>query len=276
MQITSTANPRIKVAALLKERKERERSGLFLIEGAREIKRALAAGVELVEVYFKVDPGPEEAQLAVELGRLEQLRLIEASEPVLKKLSVRENPAGVVAVARRPRLSLSGYRPPRNALILVSVGLEKPGNLGALLRSADAAGADAVLVAGGVDLYSPQVVRNSTGVIFSLPTFAASEQTLLDWLMQQQIPLLATAPHADLTYWEVDLRGPVAIVMGAEHQGLSEAWLVRAAQKVKIPMQGQADSLNVSVAAALMLYEAKRQRCSVGWGSVPSSPVGGG
>ncbi|WP_027878230.1 TrmH family RNA methyltransferase [Meiothermus cerbereus] len=261
MRITSTANPRIKAAALLKERKERERTGLFLIEGSREVERALAAGLELVEAYCAEHQSPAEARVLADLGRVEGLSIIEVSEPVLKKLSSRENPAGVVVVARRPNPSLAHYKPPKNALLLVSVGLEKPGNLGALLRSADAAGADAVLVAGGVDLYSPQVVRNSTGVIFSLPTFVASEQAVLDWLVQHQIPMLATTPHSDLTYWDVDLRGPVAIVMGTEHQGLSQVWLERATQRVKIPMQGQADSLNVSVTAALILYEAKRQRC---------------
>jgi TrmH family RNA methyltransferase len=260
MRITSTANPRIKAAALLKEPKERQRTGRFLIEGSRETERALAAGLEVIEAYCGVNLNPHEARVAADLGRIERLSIIEVSEPVLKKLSSRENPAGVVVVARMPNPSLSQYKPPKNALLLVSAGLEKPGNLGALLRSADAAGADAVLVVGGVDLYGPQVVRNSTGVVFSLPTFAANEQTVLDWLLQYQIPMVATTPHSDQTYWDVDLRGPVAIVMGTEHQGLSQGWLERAALRVKIPMQGQADSLNVSVTAALMLYEALRQR----------------
>jgi len=267
MRISSTANPWIKAAALLKERKERERTGLFLIEGSREIERALAVGLELVEAYCGVNLNPHEARIAAALERIERLRIIEVSEPVLKKLSSRENPAGVVVVARRPNPSLTHYQPSKNALLLVSVGLEKPGNLGALLRSADAAGADAVLVAGGVDLYSPQVVRNSTGVVFSLPTFVAREEVVLDWLVQHRIPMLATTPHTHLSYWDVDLRGPVAIVMGTEHQGLSQVWLERATQRVKIPMQGQADSLNVSVTAALMLYEAKRQRRFAGRGS---------
>jgi TrmH family RNA methyltransferase len=182
------------------------------------------------------------------------------SEAVLKKLSTRENPAGVVAVARMPNPSLADFKPPPNALLLVAVGLEKPGNLGALLRSADAAGAHAVLVAGGVDVYSPQVIRNSTGVVFSQPTYVASEQKLLEWLEEHPIRLVATTPHADQTYWDADLRGPVAIVLGPEHTGLSPEWLHRADLEVRIPMQGEADSLNVSVTAALMLFEAVRQR----------------
>lgn len=260
MRITSTANPRIKAAALLKERKERERTGLFLIEGSREIERALAAGIEVVEAYCGEGLGPEEARLVVTLGRLERFGVVEVSEPVLKKLSSRENPAGVVVVARMPKPLLALFKPPPNALLLVAVGLEKPGNLGALLRSADAAGADAVLVVGGVDVYNPQVIRNSTGVVFSLPTFAVPEQTVLDWLEEHRIPLVATTPHTEQVYWDADLRGPVAIVLGPEHSGLGELWLNRARLKVKIPMQGLADSLNVTVTAALMLYEAKRQR----------------
>lgn len=259
MRITSPANPRIKAAARLKERKERERTGLFLIEGSRELERALAAGIELIELYCGEHLDPDEARL-IQSGRLGPAHVVEVSEPVLNKLSTRENPAGVVAVGRMPSHSLAGFKPPKNALLLVAVGLEKPGNLGALLRSADAAGADAVLVAGGVDVYSPQVIRNSTGVVFSLLTFAAPEQAALDWLEEHQMPLVATTPHTEQVYWDADLRGPVAIVLGPEHAGLGEGWLKRARLKVRIPMQGQADSLNVSVTAALMLYEARRQR----------------
>lgn len=262
MRITSTANLRIKTVALLKEHKERQRKGLFLIEGSREVERALAASIEIMEAYCGEHLDPDEARVVVKLDRLERLGVVEVSKPVLKKLSSRENPAGVVVVARMPKPSLRDFVPPKDALVLVSVGLEKPGNLGALLRSADAAGADAVLVVGGVDLFSPQVIRNSTGVVFSLPIFAAPEQAVLDWLLQCQIPMVATTPHTEKTYWDVDLQGPVAIVMGTEHQGLSGDWLDRAALKVKIPMQGQADSLNVSVTAALMLYEVRRQRRS--------------
>ncbi|GIW34880.1 RNA methyltransferase [Meiothermus sp.] len=263
MRITSTSNPRIKAAALLKERKGREQTGLFLIEGSREIERALAVGLEVVQAYCGEHLDPEEARTVAELGKLERLVVTEVSEPVLKKLSARENPPGVVAVARMPNPSLTRFKPPQNALLLVAVGLEKPGNLGALLRSADAAGADAVLVVGGVDLYSPQVIRNSTGVVFSLPTFAVPEQAVLDWLEEHRIPLVATTPHTDQVFWDADLRGPVAIALGPEHAGLGELWLNRARLKVKIPMQGQADSLNVSVTAALMLYEARRQRRAI-------------
>ncbi|WP_027892656.1 TrmH family RNA methyltransferase [Calidithermus chliarophilus] len=259
--ITSAANPRVKALARLLERKERERAGQFLIEGAREVERALRAGLEL-ELAFVRDGAltPEEESLYRTLSRLERLRLVALAEAPLKKLSGRENPAGVIAVARLPRRSLDSLSLPPDPLVLVGVGLEKPGNLGAILRSADAAGAHAVVAVGGVDLYSPQVVRNSTGVVFSLPTVAASEGEVLAWLAGRGIPLVAATPHAEQLYWDADLRGPVAVAVGPEHEGLSAAWLEAARRTVRIPMQGQADSLNVSVSAALLLYEALRQR----------------
>ncbi|PZA06148.1 MULTISPECIES: RNA methyltransferase [unclassified Meiothermus] len=260
MRITSPANPRIKALARLLERRHRTSEQRFLIEGAREIERALQAGIELEQaLVWEGGLNPEEQRVYAALRR-EGLALLEVSEAVLKRLSPRENPAGIIASARSPRQTLKDYPPSSSALILVAVGLEKPGNLGALLRSADAAGAEAVLVAGGVDLYSPQVIHNSTGVVFSLRTLAASESEVLDWIQQHNLPLVAATPHTHTLYWEADLRPPVAIAVGPEHEGLSALWLKAAQTKVRIPMRGQADSLNVSVSAALLLYEALRQR----------------
>jgi TrmH family RNA methyltransferase len=263
MRITSTHNPRIKALAELGERKGRERQGRFLIEGAREIERALQAGIELETALIADSLNNEERRVYADLVRIERLEILELSEGPLKRLSSRENPAGLIAVGRVPKRSLADVEPPTDALILVAVGLEKPGNLGAVLRSADAAGASAVFVAGGVDVYNPQAIRNSTGAIFTLPTVGATEREILDWLRQQDIPLVATTPHTDTLFWQADLRGPVAIAVGPEHEGLSEGWLEAATTRVRIPMRGQADSLNVSVTAALLLYEACRQRTSV-------------
>lgn len=260
MRITSTSNPRIKALAELKERKGREREGRFLIEGAREITRAIEAGIRLEAALISDSLNDEEARVYADLARVERLEVLELSESPMKRLSSRENPAGLMAVAGIPKASLRNYRPPAEALVLIAVGLEKPGNLGAILRCADAAGASAVLVVGGVDLYNPQVIRNSTGVIFSLPTLGASEGQVLEWVLEHQVTMVATTPHTDVLYWQADLRGKVAIVVGPEHQGLNQAWLEAAHTKVRIPMQGQADSLNVSVSAALLLYEAVRQR----------------
>ncbi|MER3556260.1 MAG: 23S rRNA methyltransferase [Meiothermus sp.] len=263
MRITSTHNPRVKALADLKERKGREREGKFLIEEAREIERAAEAGIRLETVIISDSLNDNEARVYADLARVGRLEVLEVSQGPMKRLSSRENPAGLIAVARIPERSLSAFKPPIDALILLAVGLEKPGNLGAVLRSADAAGASAVLVAGGVDLYSPQVIRNSTGVIFSLPTFGASESEILAWLRQHRISLIATTPHTDTLFWQADLRGPVAIAVGPEHEGLSEGWLEAATTRVCIPMRGQADSLNVSVTAALLLYEARRQRTNM-------------
>jgi len=258
-RIISATNPRIKALAGLKERKARERQGRFLIEGAREVERAIAAGIELELALVSDSLNPEEQHLHAILNQVE-CEILKLSEGPLRKLSLRENPARIIAVAKLPQRSLRDLKLPRNPLLLVAAGLEKPGNLGAILRSADAAGAHAVLIAGGVDLWSPQVIRNSTGVIFSLFTVAASERLALEWIVQHQIPMVATTPHADQLYWQADLRGQVAITVGPEHTGLSEEWLQAAQQRVCIPMEGQADSLNVSVSAALLLYEALRQR----------------
>jgi RNA methyltransferase, TrmH family len=259
-QIISPSNPRIKALAKLLERKEREQTGLFLIEGVREVRRGLEAGLDFREVFFAQNLNDDALELIEFLASLDPIALTQLSDPLLRKLSSRENPANVIGVARIPQRPLFNFVPPSNALVLVLVGLEKPGNLGAILRSADAAGADTVLVVGGVDLYNSQVIRNSTGVVFSLPIFAVREEEARAWLKQYQIPLLATTPHTPHTYWDVDMRNAVAVLLGTEHEGLGAEWLEAAQHRVKIPMQGQADSLNVSVTAALMLFEALRQR----------------
>jgi TrmH family RNA methyltransferase len=264
-RITSSTNPRIKALSRLLERKEREREGRFLIEGAREVERAWQAGVELELLLVREGPlRPDEEALCRTLTQVQGLRGLALAEAPLKKLSSRENPAGLIAVARLPRRSLEQLKLPPNPLVLVGVGLEKPGNLGAILRCADAVGAHAVIAVGGVDLYGPQVIHNSTGVVFKLPTVAASEGEVLAWLKARGLTLVAATPHAERLYWDVDLRGPVAIAVGPEHAGLDPRWLEAAQLAVRIPMQGQADSLNVSVSAALLLYEALRQR----WGGM--------
>jgi TrmH family RNA methyltransferase len=264
-RITSSANPRIKALSRLLERKEREREGRFLIEGAREVERAWQAGVELELLLVREGPlRPDEEALCRTLTQAQGLRGLALAEAPLKKLSSRENPAGLIAVARLPRRSLEQLKLPLDPLVLVGVGLEKPGNLGAILRCADAVGAHAVIAVGGVDLYGPQVIHNSTGVLFKLPTVAASEGEVLAWLKARGLTLVAATPHAERLYWDVDLRGPVAIAVGPEHAGLDPRWLEAAQLAVRIPMQGQADSLNVSVSAALLLYEALRQR----WGGM--------
>lgn len=255
--ITSTHNPKIKTLAELRERKVRERAGRFLIEGAREIERALEAGLSLDTAVFCRELLTKEENVLLEGFQGEAL---EASPAPFKKLSSRENPTGLVMVAQKPVRSLAGLVLPQNPLVLIVVGLEKPGNLGALLRSADAAGADAILLVGGLDPYGPQAIRNSTGAVFSLKVIPTTEKEALAWLAARKLKLVAASPDAEKNYWQVDLAGALAIAVGSEDAGLPEKWLGMAATQVHIPMKGLADSLNVSVSAALLLYEALRQR----------------
>jgi TrmH family RNA methyltransferase len=254
MEIASPKNPKVKALAALKERKERERTGLFLVEGRREVGRALKAGLELALLLLGPKASPEDRLLS----KGQEVLLL--SQAALERVSSRENPAQVLGVFRIPQKDLSQVRLPQNPLALVLLGLEKPGNLGAILRSADGAGADLVLVAEGVDLFSPQVIRNSTGAVFSLPVFPVAEGEAARFLEEKGLPLVAATPRGERVYWEEDYKRGVAFLLGAEDQGLSEGWLRRAHARVRIPMRGQSDSLNVSVSAALLLYEALRQR----------------
>ena len=241
MRIESPQNPRVKALAALKERKERERTGRFLVEGRREVERALEAGLSLETLLLGPKARPEDRALA---GGAEVLELSERA----------------LGVFRLPRRSLAGVTLGAAPLVLVLLGLEKPGNLGAILRAADGAGADLVLVAEGVDLFSPQVIRNSTGAVFALPVYPVAEEEAARFLEEQNLPLVAATPEGERLYWEGDYRGGVAFLLGAEDKGLPEAWKRRAQVRVRIPMRGRADSLNVAVTAALLLYEALRQR----------------
>ncbi len=260
MRVTSPQNPRIKALARLKERRHREREGRCLVEGPREAQRAVAAGVpvELAVVWPEGLVPEEQALLEALVAR--GVPVLEVAEGPMRRVSYRENPGGLVLVARPSLPRLEALRPPPHAPVLVAVNLEKPGNLGAILRSADAAGAGAVVAVGGVDLMNPNVIRSSTGVVFTLPTAAASSEAALDWVRARERRLVAATPHAEASYWEVDLTGAVAIAVGPEHAGLPPEWLEAADVRVRIPMCGRADSLNVSVSAALLLYEALRQK----------------
>ncbi len=242
IELTSTQNPRVKDAVRLKERRQRDQRGLFLIEGVREIERAVAGGVELVELFFVGHP-PD-----IECGTL-----YSCSQSVMDKLSYREHPSDIVAVARVPE-----HEFPEGDFFLVMESIEKPGNLGAMLRTADAAGVDGVIVCDPTcDLYNPNVIRSSTGTLFSQPLFQASNEEALARL--KGVTIIAATPSAKRLYTEVELKRPLAIVVGSEAEGLSDFWLEACDVQVRIPMHGSADSLNVSTAASLLLYEAVRQ-----------------
>ncbi len=255
MHISSIQNPRIKELIRLRSNsRQRQRGGVFLVEGLDEIRLALSAGHHSETIVN----APEVTRR--DLGETEGERLT-VTLNVFNKLSIRENPDGWLAVFRRPVTRLDDLSLSKPALLMVMESLEKPGNLGAILRTADATGVDGVLVCDErADIYSPNVVRASRGALFTVPLVETSSQQALEFLNQGGIRVVAANPNAGIDYQQADLSGPVAIAMGTEDAGLSEMWLEQADVQVRIPMRGKVNSLNVSVAAALLLYEALRQR----------------
>jgi RNA methyltransferase, TrmH family len=260
--ITSRANPRIAAVVALRDRRERDRQGLTVVDGAREIRRALDAGADVVEVYV-CEPrlaGPD-ARAALDAIERRALIATTVSEPVFQRIAFGERAEGLLAVVRIPDLDLGRLVLSDDPLIVVIEGVEKPGNVGAILRSADGAGVDALIVSSPrTDPFNPNAIRASAGTIFSVPIAVASSEATLDWLRDRGIRPVAARVGAAMPYAEADLRGPLAIVLGTEADGLSAVWTDDAVESVGIPMRGVADSLNVSVSAAVLLYEARRQR----------------
>jgi TrmH family RNA methyltransferase len=260
--ITSRANPRIRAAARLRERRERDRIGRTLVDGAREIGRAAAAGarIETVFVSLELALSGEAAEALAQLGRA-GIRPLEVSRAALGKLAFGDRSDGLVAVVEVPPLELDRLALGSEPLVLVLEGLEKPGNVGAILRTADAAGVDAVIAASPrTDLFNPNAIRASLGTIFSVPLASGSSAEVRAWLAGRGIRVLATRAGAAATHTETDLRGPLALVLGAEADGLDDAWSGDGIEAIGIPMAGMADSLNVAAAAAVLAYEARRQR----------------
>lgn len=262
MLITSPHNPRIKQVIALRDRKDRERSGLMRVEGYEELSLALESGVRPQTLFFcpALWRSPAQAHL---LQRLRALgtETIEVSPRVFEKLAYRDHPDGWVATVPLITTALAELRLSARPLLLIAESVEKPGNLGAMLRTADAAGVDAVIAADPLtDWGNPNIVRASKGALFSVPVAAAAGADVLRWLAEHAIAVIAATPQAELRYTDADLRGPVAIAVGEEKHGLSRRWLDAAAQQVRIPMRGRVNSLNVATAAALLIYEALRQR----------------
>lgn len=261
-RITSLQNPRVKQLVKLRDRRPRDEAGVFLVEGYREIRRALEKGVALTEIYFSPEwylGENEPALIAQATGA--GAKAFELTKETFAKVAYRERPDGLLAVAPQWKRTLEQLRLSAEPFLLVVEAIEKPGNLGTILRSADAAGCDAVIVCDPVtDIFNPNVVRASTGVLFSVPLVVAESAEVLAWLQAKRIRVIATTPAAEKIYTQVDLRGPLAVVMGSEQYGLSEFWLKNSDVPVRIPMAGQADSLNVAMATIITLFEAVRQR----------------
>lgn len=255
MDITSLQNPRVKhIVKLRDDKKERQREGSMLVEGVDEISLALAAGHSPRTILT----APELVRRQISLPAVEALTV---SSAVFEKMSYRENPDGWLAVFPIPHLPLEDINLSDPPLIIVAESVEKPGNLGAILRTADAAHVDAVLVCDPrVDAYSPNVVRASRGAVFTVPVMETESGQALAWLQQQGIRILAATPSAEAEYTRQNLRLPLAIAVGTEDEGLSELWMTQADLRVRIPMMGKVNSLNVSIATALIVYEAVRQR----------------
>lgn len=261
MEIVSRSNPRVQHLRRLHKGNARRKSGQFVIEGAREVVRAVLSGVTIEELYLCPELFKSEARQS-----MDTLYAIEASQytlsrTVFESISYREGPDGVIALAQdRPR-SLESLTLPERPLLLLVEGIEKPGNVGALLRSADAAGVHGVILTDPVtDLMNPNAIRASQGTVFALPIAIATATEALSWLQQQSIPLVALTPDATSLIWQMPLDAACCLAVGSEANGLTPAILSAATATAKLPMAGSADSLNVATCAAIALFEAVRQR----------------
>jgi TrmH family RNA methyltransferase len=260
--INSRQNPRVKDAVRLRDAQHRQRERRILIDGQRELARAIAAGVRMVEVFVceELCKGPDAQRL---LGLLPGCggEILPVSRPVFEKLTFGQRAEGVLGVAEMPTRTLDGLVLPENPLVAVLEGVEKPGNVGAVLRSADGAGMSAVVVAdGGTDLYNPNAIRASLGTIFTVPVCEAAAADVLAWLRERGLRIFAARLDGALAYTAADYCSPTALVLGSEAAGLSPLWSAADVTAVRLPMLGAADSLNVSAAAAVLFYEARRQR----------------
>ncbi len=259
-QISSLQNPLVKQILLLKDKtRERKKTGSFVIEGERELLMAVKAGYEINTILFNADLFPKER---LEESTFAKIEIIRISKEVYQKLAYRETTEGILAIAKAKDHSLSTLKiTNKNPLILVMEAPEKPGNIGALLRTADAGNLDAVIIANPkTDLYNPNIIRSSVGCIFTNQIASGNSTEIISYLKENNIQINCAALSASVNYHTVNYNVPTAIVVGTEDAGLSNEWLHSSSQNIIIPMQGEIDSMNVSVSAAIVIFEAKRQR----------------
>jgi TrmH family RNA methyltransferase len=296
-QITSPSNPKVKqLLALQQKSSERRERGLFVVEGRRELQHCLDAGFEVDTIFYCPDmlSTPPGGQLPLETSGCagphhcaslvvppltmprvarfpgavattaspeSRMKYFEVSKEVYAKISYREGTEGIIAEVRAPERNLEGLVLPERPLVMVLESVEKPGNLGAVLRSADAAGADAVLVCDPLtDLWNPNLIRASIGAVFTVPCVACSSEEAIAWLKARGIRILTAQLQDSSLYYDCDMTAGTALVMGTESTGLTDRWRQAADAHIRIPMLGSLDSLNVSVSAAILLFEAVRQR----------------
>lgn len=260
--ITSLQNPQVKNAVKLRQRSARDEQGLTIIEGYREIKRAIDNGRQPRQVFYcrELFQGSNEDKL-IEAARKAGSEIYGCKINVFEKMSYRDRPDGLIILAAQVRISIKDIKLPKNPLLVIAESIEKPGNLGTIIRTSDGAGAHAVIVCDKcTDIDNPNVIRSSIGTLYSLPVAEATTEETLSWLKEKNIQILSATPHTDRLYTDIDYTKGTAIVLGTEQYGLSKKWMDANCVKIKIPMLGQADSLNVSAAATILLYEAARQR----------------
>jgi RNA methyltransferase, TrmH family len=259
LEITSTQNPKIKEAVKLRDARERKRTGKMIVEGEREISLALKAGIVHEALFYSA--GLRTRGTGAPFGGVSEDCAIAVSENIFKKISARENPDGLLMIAAQPRIELEDFKLSANPLVIVLEAVEKPGNLGAVMRTADAAGADAVIIADPkCDIYNPNAIRASQGTIFTVPVIASDSKKASEYLEKMKINIFSAAlSEGAINYARADFKGPSALVFGTEAEGLSEFW-INQGKTIKIPMRGKIDSLNVSVAAGVIIFEALRQR----------------
>ena len=255
MDITSLQNPKIKYIVKLREDKRQRRlDGLMLVEGCDELTLALSTGLKPHTLLT----APELATASLDIPSAE---ITTVTRAVFEKISYRDNPDGWLGIFPVPKNTLEDLKLSESPFVIIAESIEKPGNLGAILRTADAAQVDALLVCDPrVDLWNPNVVRASRGTIFTVPTVEVDSPNALAFLRLRKMRVLAATPSAEVLYTDVDLREPIALAVGTEDEGLTDFWMQNADIKVKIPMLGKVNSLNVSIATALITYEAVRQR----------------
>ena len=258
--ITSAQNPKIKRLLQLQQKSsERRKAGLFVVEGIREVERCVEKGYEINTIFYLNKPMAENVSGIIEKNK--GIKLFEVSPTIYEKIAYRGSTEGIIAEVKTKDKTLNDLNLSENPLVVVLESVEKPGNLGAILRSADAAGADALIVCDPLtDLYNPNLIRNSTGAIFSVPCVACTSEECIKFLKENNIQILTAQLQDSELYYDTDMKRGTAIVMGTEATGLTDIWRKAADAHIRIPMLGITDSLNVSVSAAILLYEAVRQR----------------
>lgn len=263
LMIQSAQNPKIKQIQKLRDKRDRDEAHQFIIEGYRECLRAYEANWPFLQLFYSPELflGSNEQSLIASISA----EKFEVEPSLFRKISMRDRPDGMIAIAKTKHFTGKDFdhflEQKKNPFLVIAEAIEKPGNLGSILRSADATGVDAVIVAERcTDIYNPNVVRSSVGTLFTVPVFELSNEDIYKVIQKYGIDLLAATPHTPHLYYDIDLKGPIALLVGTEQLGLSSFWMEKATKKIKLPMLGKADSLNVSNATTVLLYEVIRQR----------------